>query len=67
MPVTRPLTVLPELIFGISFIPPIIFPPNYENLSNNQIMIIKKINKNGELLENNINKNRKNEAIVIKI
>ena len=40
IPTNKPLLVFPELIEGISFLPPIILPPKYENVSNNHITII---------------------------
>ena len=66
-PVTKPLTVLPELIFGINLIPPMIFPPIYENVSKSQIMAIvtsRKYNETFSVISKNKNKKKDNTAIV---
>tara|TARA_Y100000816_G_scaffold229365_1_gene174497 strand:- start:2115 stop:2483 length:369 start_codon:yes stop_codon:yes gene_type:complete len=67
-PVINPLIVFPELIEGISFVPPIIFPPKNENVSNIQItIIIEIISKLDNEFDIMRNINKKNEEVEISI
>ena len=43
IPTSKPLCVFPELIDGMSFVPPMIFPPKNEKVSNSHIIITNSI------------------------